>query len=142
MKSFSKFYFLDFEFNKANLEAKFHYSFDNEVFFEEIIYFDNNIFPVRQNIDLEVINNILFHVHIALWISYYKSFPTKDLIVESWFLDDFQITFWKKFYTNWLWEFLYTNNISPKWLFNFVNNSEKKHSKIDFEISYKYLVAI
>ncbi len=142
MKNFSTFYFKNFEFDISNLQAIFHYSFDNEVFFEEIIDFKNDLFFVRDDLDLEILNNILFHLHIALWISYYKAFPTKDLVVESGFLDDFQIEFWKKFYINWLWEFLYTNKISPSGLFNFVNNSSKKYSKIDFEVSNKVLIAI
>lgn len=142
MKSFSKFYFKSFEFDKYNMQAKFHYSFDNDVFFEEIIDFHSDIFKYRQNIDFEILNNILFHLHIALWISYYKSFPTKELIVESGFLDNYQISFWKKFYINWLWEFLYSNKISPSWLFNFINNSDKKYKKINFPISNKSLVPV
>lgn len=121
MQKFSKFYFKKFEFDNSNLQAKFHYSFDDEVFFEEVLSFNNDNFTISENIDNNILNNILFHLHIALWISYYKAFPTTDLIIESGFLDDFQIKFWQKFYINWLWEFLYSNNISPKWLFNFKN---------------------
>jgi hypothetical protein len=66
MKSFSKFYFKKFEFDNSNLQARFYYSFDNEVFFEEIIDFKSDIFSVRKNIDLDILNNILFHLHIAL----------------------------------------------------------------------------
>ena len=142
MKTFSKFYFNKFEFNNSNLQAKFHYSFDNEVFFEEIIYFKNELFWIRKDFDEEILNNILFHIHIALWISYYKTFPTKELIVESGFLDQNQLEFWKKFYINWLWEFLYTNKISPDWLFNFINNSDKKFTKIDFIVRNKSLVPV
>jgi hypothetical protein len=44
MKEFSKFYFKSFEFNNKELIAKFHYSFDNEIFFEEIIDFNSELF--------------------------------------------------------------------------------------------------
>ena len=142
MKSFSKFYFKKFEFNSSNLEAKFFYCFDNNVFFEEIIYFDCKLFEVRKNLDLDFIKNILFNIHIALWISYYKLFPTEQLIVESGFLSDFQINFWKKFYLNWLWEFLFTNKIEPKWLFNFICKSDKKYFKKDFDFKNRALVSI
>jgi len=142
MQKFTKFYISNFEFDYKNLQAKFRYNFDNEVFFEEILDFNNEWFNIREDIDLVVLDNLLFHLHIALWISYYKSFPTNDLIVESWFLDNFQLSYWKKFYENWLWEFLYTNNILPKWLFNFVNNSKIKYKKKDYKTSNKSIVAI
>ncbi len=129
MQKFNKFYFKSFEFDIEKLEAKFHYCFDNETFFEEKINFPLN-FKTRENLDINIINNMLFHVHIALWISYYKLYPTNDLVLESGCLDETQISFWKKFYTNWLGEFFYTNKISLKWLFNFVNNTDKKYSII------------
>ncbi len=142
MKIFSKFYFKSFEFNQITKIAKFYYCFDNDVFFVEEIDFNSEWFSVRDNINIDIINNILFHLHIALWISYYKSFPTKELIIESGILDEYQINFWKNFYINWLWEFLYTNKISPDWLFNFINNSNTNYKKIDFNISDKALVPI
>jgi hypothetical protein len=82
MKEFNKFYFKSFEFDLKSFKASFYYNFDNEVIFEENIDFSSD-FKVRKNIDLDVLNNILFHIHIALGISYYKAYPTKDLIVES-----------------------------------------------------------
>ena len=142
MKSFSKFYFRKFEFNESTLEAKFHYSFDNDVFFEEIINFESDEFKIRNDLDLEILNNILFHIHIALWISYYKSFPTKELIVESGFLDQNQLEFWKNFYINWLWEFLYTNKIKTTNLFNFINNSDRKFLKKYFMVWNKALISV
>ncbi|MDP3381270.1 MAG: hypothetical protein Q8S84_07375 [bacterium] len=82
------------------MQAKFYYSFDDEVFFEEVLDFYNENFKIIENIDNNILENILFHLHIAIGISYYKVFPTNDLIVESGFLDEFQIKFWQKFYTN------------------------------------------
>lgn len=142
MRKFSKFYFHKFEFNTKTLEAKFHYSFDKDIFFDEIIFFDAKNFKIRWKLDFEIINNILFHIHIALWISYYKSFPTSELVVESWELDKTQINFWKKFYINWLWEYLFKNKIKPEHLFNFINASDKNYKKIEFDVSNKSLVAL
>lgn len=142
MKKFSKFYFSKFEFDLEKLIATFYYSFDNEVFFDEKIDFNSNDFEIRKDFDINILNNILFHLHIALWISYYKLFPTSDLVIESWTIDDYQKKFWEKFYINWLWEFLYTNNISPGLLFNFTSNSDIKFNKIDFNVSEKALVPI
>ncbi len=142
MKKYNKFYFKSFEFNKTSLIAKFYYSFDDDIFFEEIIDFKSDDFDVREVMNMKIIENILFHIHIALWISYYKAYPTNELILESWYLDEYQLWFWKKFYINWLGEFLYTNNIKSDWLFNFVNSSDKKFNKIDFQTSNKALVPV
>ncbi|MFK7780202.1 MAG: hypothetical protein QM490_03555 [Candidatus Gracilibacteria bacterium] len=142
MKNFSKFYFTKFEFDKSNLKAKFYYSFDNEVFFDEVIDFSSEKFNLRNDIDSEVLENMLFNIHIALGISYYKAFPTENLVLESGLLDDNQIIFWKKFYTGGLGEFLYTNKIKHQNLFNFINASNKKYTKKDFKVRKKSLVAL
>jgi len=66
MKKFNRFYFESFEFDKKTLKAKFNYSFDQmEYFTEEIDFFCENK-TIRNDFDIEVINNILFHCHIAI----------------------------------------------------------------------------
>ena len=126
MKKFDTFYFEKFEFDFTGLKAKFFYSFDEREFFEEEIDFKNSDFILREKIDEKIINNLLFHAHIALWISYYKLFPTKNLIVKSWFLDWENINFWKKFYRNGLWEFFIKNNFDFKNILNFQNFLKKE----------------
>jgi hypothetical protein len=66
MKTFEKFYFKSFTFDKQKLEAKFTYAFDNEAFFEEVIFFENPDFIARNDINNDIINNMLFHLHLAL----------------------------------------------------------------------------
>jgi hypothetical protein len=66
MKKFFRFYFNKFEFDKTNLQAKFYYSFDNNVFFDEVINFKSKDFELIDNIDYEILDNILFNIHIAL----------------------------------------------------------------------------
>lgn len=142
MKQYNNFYFEKFEFNLKTLEAIFYYNFDYELFFEEKIFFFDKNFFIKKDLNIDIINNILFHIHIALWISYYKFFPTKNLIIKTWKIDDFQKHFWYKFYLNWLWEFFYRNNFDPNWFINFINESDKKFKKINFNLSEKYLVPI
>ncbi len=142
MIKFKKFYFEKFEFDKKTFIASFFYSFDQKEFFEEKIDFSSNFFKLREKINYKIVENILFHIHIALWISYYKLYPTSDLIIKSGFLEKDDIDFWKKFYRNWLWEFLYKNKISSKKLFNFKNLEGEKYTKIDFSLKNKSLVPI
>lgn len=143
MNKFDTFYFEWFSFDKTNLIASFTYSFDEVEFFEEKMDFSSNFeFNLRKNLDDEIINNILFHISIMLWISYYKANPTKNLIVKTGILDDFQKDFFSKIYKNWLGEFLYRNDINPDWLFNFISVSDKKFTKIEFETSKKAMLPI
>ena len=136
MREFSKFIFESYSFDEVSLKASFFYSFDNwSEIFEEIIDFGSDRFDIPkispflkgspevwgEGLDI-VLNNFLFNLHIALWISYYKIFPTKILEVKSGFLDDEQIIFWKKFYKNWLWEFFIKNDIDFRELINFENS--------------------
>jgi len=129
MKKFNIFYFESFSFDRKTLVADFLYSFDREEFFTEQIDFSSEL-ELRWNIDDSVIQSLLFHCHIALWISYYKLFPAKQLKVLSGDLDAGQINFWKKFYINGLWEFLIKNNIKPDWLFQFESDSCVHYSLI------------
>lgn len=142
MKPFRKFYFDSFEFDKKKLKAKFFYNFDKEESFEEVIDFKSVWFKIRKDLDPNVINNMLFHMHMALWISYYKLYPTKELIVESGYLDENAINFWVRFYKNWLGEFLFLNQISPKKLFNFMNISRDSYSKGDFSLKNRSLIPL
>ncbi|MDF1682459.1 MAG: hypothetical protein P1U46_01520 [Patescibacteria group bacterium] len=66
MKIFKKFYFEKYEFDLDNKKAHFYYSFDESYFFEEIIDLSNDNFFIREKIDLKVLDNMLFHIHIAL----------------------------------------------------------------------------
>ena len=138
MQKFSTFIFESFSFNQETLKCSFFYSFDNwDEIFEEIIDFKSDTFGIPKISPFlkgstwnvmkgeglcPILNNFLFNLHIALWISYYKLFPTKTLEIKSWFLDDDQIIFWKKFYKNGLWEFFIKNNIDFKDLLNFKNS--------------------
>lgn len=142
MQKFDRFIFQWFEFDRASLKAYFDYSFDKKVFFREEIDFSTSQAKLRDDFDEKILNNFLFSLSIAIWVSYYKAYPTKELVVESWFLTEQDIVFWQKFYRNWLWEFLYKNNLSPDWLFKFVNASDKVYNKIDFTTSEKILLPI
>ncbi len=142
MQKFEKFYFDWFKFDKDSLKAKFFYNFDDTEKFTEEIDFSSDFFGVRNDFDENILNNFLFSLSLALWISYYKLYPTKELVVKSGFLNKGDIIFWQKFYRNWLGEFLYKNQLSPDWLLNFVNDSDKKYKKIDFKSSDNILLPI
>ncbi len=142
VKEFKNFYFERYDFDVATMEASFFYSFDEEIFFEEKICFWDENFSVRKDFDREILDGLLFHVHLALGMSYYKFFPTKNLIVKTAKIDEYQQNFWKKMYLNGLWEFFYTNNFDPTEVAIFESQSEKIFLKKDFWVQEKSLVAI
>lgn len=142
MKKYINFNFEKYFFDINKNIWYFYYNFDEEIFFEEVIDFSDNWFKIRQNLDEKIIDNMMFSIHLALWVSYYKFYLSDNLIVNTWELDEENINFWKKFYINWLWEFLYTNKLSIKNKFNFVITNNNKKQKIDFQTSNKSLVAI
>lgn len=142
MQKFENFIFKKFEFDYTNLKAKFFYSFDNLTKFVEEIDFKSDSFKIRKDLDKEVLSNFLFALFIASWISYYKLFPTKNLIIEEFELSEQNLQFWKKFYINWLWEFFYKNNINPNWLCNFVSKWNITYKKIKFKQSNRILLPI
>jgi len=142
MKAFQTFYFTWYNFDPTTLKASFSYSFDHEVDFTEIIDFASNELTAISTIDTEIMNTLLFHLSLAVWISYYKLYPTKDLVVETGMLDDHQQKFWKNFYTQGLGEFFYTNNLSPHGLMNFVNGTQKTPQTLFSSDSTTPMVAI
>ncbi|MFA7718090.1 MAG: hypothetical protein WC875_05225, partial [Candidatus Absconditabacterales bacterium] len=126
MKPLQNFTFESFDFDQQTLSASFRYSFDHEVKFTETIDFSCLGRKPLTNPDPSVMNHLLFHLSLAVGISYYKLCPTAKLMIESGFLTPDQITFWEAFYLNGLGEYFYRNNISPKEVVQFENTKEAK----------------
>lgn len=130
MKAFQNFYFTWYTFDQHTLKASFFYSFDHEIDFTETIDFSCPDLTPISTLDPEIINTLLFHMSLAIGISYYKLYPTHDLIVEHGSLNEEQKIFRKTFYTHGLWEFFFRNNISPKTHIQFVNTGSHSPQKI------------
>lgn len=122
MQEFHTFHFTSHTRDPETLQASFSFSFDDIVHFTEYIDFACEGFTPLSNADPNVMKNLLFHLSLALGISYYKLFPTRTLIVENGFLDETQKAFRNQFYVHGLGEYFFTNQISPRNLCQFVNN--------------------
>ncbi|PIE85374.1 hypothetical protein CSA08_02240 [Candidatus Gracilibacteria bacterium] len=147
MQKFDNFYFKSFNFDKKNLLGYFNYYFDSndnsgiKEEFEEIVDFKCDFLELNiQSKDDAILDNILFNIHLALGISYYKLFPTRYLFVESGYLDDNQIRFWEKFYLFGLGEFLIKNEINPNGIINFKNTLLSKKEIKKFNIKSKNIL--
>ena len=60
---------------------------------------------------------------LAVGISYYKLYPTSDLVIEKGSLNQDQQNFWKIFYTQGLGEFFFRNGLTPKAQLHFVSEN-------------------
>lgn len=142
MKTFETFYFTGYSFDPEVLRASFSYSFDHETDFTEIIDFACPELKIIDTIDPEIMNTLLFHLSLAIGISYYKLYPTKDLVVETGTLNEDQQQFWKTFYTQGLGEFFFTNTLSPKDFITFVNGDKHTVQKLFSPKSSTPMVAL
>ena len=138
MKPFNQFIISNYSWDPESLTASFYYSFDNEEQFVEKIDFSplknaENFTILRNNED--EISQILVHLHIALWVSYYKLYPTKEIVVESSYLTEKQKNFWNIFYLKWLGEFFYRNQLDPRGLAVF--QSQENAPRFNTKISLK-----
>ncbi len=122
MQPFQLFKITHFERDPVTLLASFHYSFDDEEFFTEKISFlplkNTQDFPLLRKNE-EEIHQLLAHLHIALGVSYYKLFPTKEIQVNTLQLNNQQKLFWNQFYLKGLGEFFYQNQLDPRGLAQF-----------------------
>lgn len=113
------FTFDTFRYDTSTHRASFSYSFDDEIHFTEEIDFFVDEASMRDQIDPRVLDTLLFHLSLALGISYYKLSPTRELRIRSGVLDEKQIRFWHTFYLHGLGEFFYRNQIDPRGLLDF-----------------------
>ncbi|MCH2188427.1 hypothetical protein MK079_01195 [Candidatus Gracilibacteria bacterium] len=139
MKTWNTFYFENFSFHTDSNEAVFCYSFDREEFFEEKIIFPRD-FEIRKDIDTDILDTLLFQVHLALGMSYYKLCPTKQLVIGNGKIDDVQKKFWEKFYLHGLGEFFITQDIDPSNLISFTSSGETFYSKKNISVCDKSLL--
>jgi hypothetical protein len=108
----------------------------------EEIDFRADGFSVRDDADDAIIETFLWHISIALGISYYKLSPTIDIVVESGMLDPDMTIFWNKFYTLGLGEFYYRNDIDPRGLAIFSSDSELTYQSHHITISERAIVPV
>ncbi len=77
----------------------------------------NPTFKIERKNNFEVnidnLEKMIFSLGMVELISYWKVVCPKNVIVRAGYLDDIEITWWKKLYLNGLGEFFYVNDITP-----------------------------
>jgi UDP-N-acetylmuramoylalanine--D-glutamate ligase len=102
----SKFTFDSYEFDKSSSTVNFRYSFDDATKFVETIKFE-----VVDNYDDEILNRALFLAFVLIGTSYYKSFPSTDIVLNM-PIDDWQATFFSTVYQEGLGQFAFENHLT------------------------------
>ena len=99
--------------NEGYLSIKFSFNISGKFYFEpEIKVFNRNFIDFKR-VERKFLNNLVFHIGMVELVSYWKATCSPKIIIQTHFLDDEQIQWWKKLYFNGLGEFFYLNGIEP-----------------------------
>lgn len=127
--TYKEFVFENYEILEDEISYKFIYHFEIPGlcdFTPDIEINKKNI--SNQNIDTKVLKNIVFNIGMVELISYLKCTCSKKVIIKAGYLNNEQISWWRKLYFQGLGEFLYRNNImiDEDELFDIIIEHEKE----------------
>lgn len=95
--------------NEDTIEVEYTYQLNNYIFTPSIFIDKKNI--TNQNINNSFLEYLFFNYGLVNIINYYKLSCPKKIIIEAGFIDEEQISFFKKLIFNGLSEYFYRNNI-------------------------------
>ncbi len=118
----NSFTFESYSYDHISRTASFVYALDTGLTFTETLILPADTPDLANNL---VVDQLLFALHLALGMSYWKAYCPKTMTVNSGTLSASQADFWNTLYTKGLGEFFYTNNIDFRNLvrFPFENNA-------------------
>lgn len=105
-KKYKTFSFDSYEINLQKNRITFHYSIDNEIFFDPYIELDLSRIKNPQQIETAV-----FNFGMAEIPSFYKTVCTKEIFIKAGYLNEEQKRFWQNIFIKGLGEMFYQNNI-------------------------------
>ncbi|HEU4716034.1 MAG TPA: hypothetical protein VFS14_04355 [Candidatus Saccharimonadales bacterium] len=117
----NKFIFKNYRFNPTTRTASFRYGFDGGVEFEESVQFSR-----AGQYDPELLDRALFLSFMLVGTSYYKAFPSREVVIETGALDDWQAEFFSTVYQEGLSQFAFENNLSRESLAHFTATGDAK----------------
>lgn len=102
----NRFIFKSHEFNKITSQAEFKYAFDAGQTFTETVSF-----TLVGDYDEVALDKALFLAFVIIGVSYYKTFPTREVVLDV-PIDDWQAKFFSTIYQEGLSQFAYENNLT------------------------------
>lgn len=112
--------FDSYSVNSDSKEFKFRYKLSHggsETLFEEVIQFPRDL--KWNSVPGPALNSILEAIHLALGVSYWKTFCVKNILTPEYSLSKEEANFWNRFYTEGMGEFYYNNRIDFRGLVKF-----------------------
>jgi len=142
------FVFEKYQLNKKKCSISFFYRLEfnspNKPYSKPIILITKINFNDREivwsKINKTLLNNILFNLHLALGVDYYKTYCPKNIIIKSGILSKEMAIFWNKLYTKGLGEFFFKNKLDFRDLINFPYQKNQKNQSIKVKLSDRSLL--
>lgn len=127
--TYKEFVYNSYEINEDDINYKIIYHFEIPglcVFLPSIVINKKDI--TNQNIDKKILENLVFNIGMVELLSYLKCTCSKKVIIKAGYLNEEQISWWKKLYYQGLGEFLYRNDIiiTEEELFDIIVKHEKE----------------
>ncbi|NCF75072.1 MAG: hypothetical protein GWO87_01115 [Xanthomonadaceae bacterium] len=110
-----KFIFENYNFDFNSGKTILNYSIDEKIKFSEILFFpikklDKNKLKKKK----DFINKVLFNLHLAGGLSYWKTYCPQKIIIKSGKINKEQAKFWNKLYYKGMGQFYFENKLDPK----------------------------
>lgn len=119
-----RFIFDSYSFDKHTRTAHFNYKFENGISFEEKVTFKE-----VGEYNTELLDRALFLAFMLIGTSYYKTFPSTNVILKAGTLDEWQVQFFDRVYQEGMSQFAYENRLKRSDLAHFdVSNKDQPQS--------------
>jgi hypothetical protein len=118
-----QFIFDSYTFDHETGEAVFSYDFSDGRHFVERAYFN-----VDHDYDASILDKALFLAFVLIGTSYYKTFPTRDVVFTSATIDQWQADFFNDVYQEGLSQFAFENGLTRNELAHFEATSDESQA--------------
>lgn len=123
----NRFVFKSYDFDRKDLVASFRYGFENGVDFVETARFDRSLIY-----DEKILDKALFLAFVIIGISYYKIFPSTEVMI-NYPIDSVQASFFNKVYQEGLSQFAFENGMTRDDLAHFSPSVDFVETAIDYD---------
>lgn len=123
----NRFIFKSYDFEKNTFVANFHYAFESGREFTEKVEFKS-----AGDYDEKLLGRALFLAFILIGTSYYKTFPSREVVVDC-PIDKWQANFFNHVYQEGLGQFAFENDLTRDDLAHFIENSQVEAEPISYQ---------
>lgn len=137
--TYERFIFERVDYHSREGKIELHYSLDGELHFVETLQLPK---LKRRELPKALLDRLLFNLHLACGISYYKTHCPKHIEIKSGILSQAEAHFWDELYTKGLGEFFYENQLDFRDLIHFPYEEDVEHEWEGVELQDRALVPL